>query len=135
MTCVLALLVNFTVFGLIGRTSAVTFQVVGHAKTCLVLVGGYVLFPSHGRGKRHQQALYHNIMGVSIAFVGMIMYGHLKHTAGNKQTDCIDATCPNCVLDMISSDEEKADREAIQASASPALMREMRGAEERAAGR
>ena len=31
---------------LIGRTSAITFQVVGHAKTCLVLIGGFVLFPA-----------------------------------------------------------------------------------------
>lgn len=47
-TCFLALMVNLCSFGLIGRTSAITFQVVGHAKTCLVLVGGYVFFPSHG---------------------------------------------------------------------------------------
>ena len=45
-TCFLALAVNLCSFGLIGRTSAITFQVVGHAKTCLVLIGGYVLFPS-----------------------------------------------------------------------------------------
>lgn len=42
-TCFLALAVNLCSFGLIGRTSAITFQVVGHAKTCLVLIGGYVL--------------------------------------------------------------------------------------------
>ena len=40
-TCFLALAVNLCSFGLIGKTSAITFQVVGHAKTCLVLVGGY----------------------------------------------------------------------------------------------
>ena len=45
-TCFLALAVNLCSFGLIGRTSAITFQVVGHAKTCLVLTGGYVLFPA-----------------------------------------------------------------------------------------
>ena len=45
-TCFLALAVNLCSFGLIGKTSAITFQVVGHAKTCLVLIGGYVLFPS-----------------------------------------------------------------------------------------
>ena len=51
-TCFLALAVNFCSFGLIGRTSPITFQVVGHLKTCLVLVGGYVLFT----GQAHPQA-------------------------------------------------------------------------------
>ena len=54
----------------IGKTSAVTFQVVGHAKTCLVLAGGYLFFPSHG--KHNQEQLYHNIMGVSVAMVGVL---------------------------------------------------------------
>jgi len=108
--CALALLVNFTVFGLIGRTSAVTFQVVGHAKTCLVLIGGYVFFPSHGSSRKQQQQLQSNILGVSIAMLGVFLYGHLKHTAGNKQPDCFDHACPGCVLDVITSAEEKAER-------------------------
>ena len=53
-TCFLALLVNLCSFGLIGNTSAVTFQVVGHAKTCLVLAGGYIFFPSH-IGRRRER--------------------------------------------------------------------------------
>ena len=106
-TCALALAVNFTVFGLIGKTSAVTFQVVGHLKTCLVLVGGYVLFPSHGTGKRQQQQLVKNVIGVSIAMVGVILYGHLKHASGQKEADCFDGLCPTAVLSAITSDEEK----------------------------
>ena len=62
-TCFLALLVNFCSFGLIGRTSPITFQVVGHLKTCLVLVGGYVLFPSK---QQDTQQLYNNIAGVTV---------------------------------------------------------------------
>ena len=46
-----ALAVNLCSFGLIGRTSAITFQVVGHMKTCLVLVGGYMLFPAKLQSK------------------------------------------------------------------------------------
>lgn len=62
-TCFLALLVNFCSFGLIGRTSPITFQVVGHLKTCLVLVGGYVLFPNKAQD---MQQLYNNIAGVTV---------------------------------------------------------------------
>ena len=98
-TCFLALAVNLCSFGLIGRTSAITFQVVGHAKTCLVLVGGYVLFPSK---LSDTTQLYNNIMGVSIAMVGVILYGHLKHAASvGDGTDCLDATCPGCILTII----------------------------------
>ena len=97
-TCFLALAVNLCSFGLIGRTSAITFQVVGHAKTCLVLVGGYLLFPAK---LSDTQQLYNNIMGVSVAMIGVILYGHLKHASGQDQTDCLDMTCPGCVLYMI----------------------------------
>jgi len=98
-TCFLALAVNLCSFGLIGRTSPTTFQVVGHAKTCLVLIGGYVFFPAHGR--RHQQQLYHNMMGVSVAMVGVIVYGHIKHASGQQVPDCFDHTCPGCVLAIL----------------------------------
>ena len=58
----------------IGRTSPITFQVVGHLKTCLVLVGGYVLFT----GKHiHKRQLQNNIVGVSVAMVGCVLYGHI----------------------------------------------------------
>lgn len=62
-TCFIALAVNFTSFGLIGKTGPITFQVVGHAKTCLVLVGGYVLFPAKAQDT---QQFYNNITGVAV---------------------------------------------------------------------
>ena len=80
-TCFLALMVNFCSFGLIGRTSPITFQVVGHAKTCLVLAGGYLFFPMTGT----MQQLYNNIMGVSVAMVGVVLYGHIKHASGQSE--------------------------------------------------
>lgn len=110
-TCFLALAVNLCSFGLIGRTSAITFQVVGHAKTCLVLVGGYVLFPSK---LGDTQQLYNNIAGVSVAMVGVILYGHLKHAAGQEQPDCLDMTCPGCVLSVIEPKYSDSDGEETQ---------------------
>jgi hypothetical protein len=72
--------------------------VVGHAKTCLVLVGGYMLFPAK---LSDTEQLMNNIMGVSVAMVGVILYGHLKHASGQDQRDCLDHTCPGCILTII----------------------------------
>ena len=107
-TCFLALAVNLCSFGLIGRTSPITFQVVGHAKTCLVLVGGYMLFPAK---VNDSQALINNIAGVSVAMVGVILYGHIKHASGQDKPDCLDATCPGCLLQIIEPKYAEADEE------------------------
>ena len=98
-TCFIALLVNFTSFGLIGRTGPITFQVVGHAKTCLVLIGGYVLFPAKNADP---QQMYNNIAGVSVAFLGCILYGNIKYADSNKAPDCLDMTCPSMVLHSLA---------------------------------
>jgi len=94
-TCFLALLVNWCSFGLIGRTSPITFQVVGHAKTCLVLVGGYVLFPVKAG---NEQQFYNNIAGVAVAFIGCILYGHVKYAATAGTDDCLDQCCPGPIV-------------------------------------
>jgi len=102
-TCFLALMVNFCSFGLIGRTSPITFQVVGHAKTCLVLAGGYLLFPMTGT----MQQLYNNVAGVSVAMVGVVLYGHIKHASGQNESDCFDCACPSPILNLIDPNYAK----------------------------
>mmetsp|Transcript_21836 Transcript_21836/g.55582 ORF Transcript_21836/g.55582 Transcript_21836/m.55582 type:complete len:352 (+) Transcript_21836:70-1125(+) len=97
-TCFVALLVNFTSFGLIGKTGPITFQVVGHAKTCLVLVGGYVLFPAKNID---DQQFYNNIAGVSIAFLGCVLYGNIKYASQHSREDCIDCSCPGVVAQVL----------------------------------
>jgi len=91
ITCFIALAVNWCSFGLIGRTGPITFQVVGHAKTCLVLTGGFLLFPNPNMT---QDMLIHNIVGVSVAMVGVVLYGHLKQAANSSKDDCLDCLCP-----------------------------------------
>jgi solute carrier family 35 protein E3 len=110
-TCFLALAVNLCSFGLIGKTSAITFQVVGHAKTCLVLVGGYLLFPSK---LADTQQLYNNIAGVSFAMIGVILYGHLKHASSQDAPDCLDMVCPGCCLYYIEPKYSEAEREETE---------------------
>jgi len=60
--------VNFSTFLVIGKTSPVTYQVLGHLKTCLVLGFGYVLL--------HDPFSWRNIFGILVALVGMILYSY-----------------------------------------------------------
>lgn len=66
LSCILALFVNVSAYLCIGKFSAVSFQVLGHMKTILVLVLGWVLFDSKLTGK--------NLLGMSVAIAGMFMY-------------------------------------------------------------
>merc|ERR1711935_912300 len=83
-TCFLALLVNWCSFGLIGRTSPITFQ-----------VGGYCLFPAKAGS---EQQFYNNIAGVAVAFIGCILYGNVKYASAVGQDDCLDSCCPGPIV-------------------------------------
>lgn len=66
MSCLIAVSVNFSTFLVIGTTSPVTYQVLGHLKTCLVLSFGYTLL--------HDPFTMRNILGILIAIFGMALY-------------------------------------------------------------
>ena len=68
VSCFFAVLVNVSSFLCIGRFSAVSFQVIGHVKTCLVFFFGWVIFAAPITSR--------NIMGCCLAVVGMIYYSH-----------------------------------------------------------
>jgi len=67
VSCLFAVLVNVSQFLCLGRFSAVSYQVVGHAKTILVLLIGWACF---GGVLSSQQT-----MGMALAVAGMVMYG------------------------------------------------------------
>ncbi|XP_073134878.1 UDP-xylose transporter 1 [Henckelia pumila] len=69
LSCLIAVFVNFSTFLVIGKTSPVTYQVLGHLKTCLVLAFGYTLL--------HDPFTSRNIIGILIAIVGMGMYSYV----------------------------------------------------------
>ena len=69
-TCALAVLVNGATFFLIGKTSPVSYQVMGHLKTVLVLGGGYMFFDSDASAA--------SLFGVGLAFTGCLLYAYLK---------------------------------------------------------
>ncbi|XP_022729663.1 UDP-xylose transporter 3 isoform X2 [Durio zibethinus] len=68
LSCLISVSVNFSTFLVIGKTSPVTYQVLGHLKTCLVLAFGYVLL--------HDPFSWRNILGILIAVVGMVVYSY-----------------------------------------------------------
>jgi len=92
LSCLLAIAVNVTSASLIGKTSAVTYQVVGHMKTCLVLMGGFMLFPISATPAQWIK----NLSGILVAVVGGVVYGNLKLAEQQKRTDVCDRFC-SCV--------------------------------------
>ncbi|KAK2391002.1 UDP-xylose transporter 3 [Trifolium repens] len=68
LSCLISISVNFSTFLVIGKTSPVTYQVLGHLKTCLVLAFGYIIV--------RDPFSWRNILGILVAMVGMILYSH-----------------------------------------------------------
>lgn len=68
MSCLISVSVNFSTFLVIGKTSPVTYQVLGHLKTCLVLAFGYILL--------RDPFSWRNILGIMVALVGMVLYSY-----------------------------------------------------------
>ncbi|KAG9445616.1 hypothetical protein H6P81_011744 [Aristolochia fimbriata] len=78
LSCLISVSVNFSTFLVIGKTSPVTYQVLGHLKTCLVLAFGYTLL--------HDPFTERNILGILIAIFGMGMYSYYcTHEKQKKQ--------------------------------------------------
>lgn len=68
----LALLVNVSTFMIIGRMSALTYNVAGHAKMCFILASGYIFFDA----KNGLNWL--NLSGVGVAISGVVAYSIVK---------------------------------------------------------
>ncbi|KAK6144388.1 hypothetical protein DH2020_021208 [Rehmannia glutinosa] len=79
LSCLIAVFVNFSTFLVIGKTSPVTYQVLGHLKTCLVLAFGYTLL--------HDPFTARNILGILIAIVGMGMYSYFCTNETKRKQD------------------------------------------------
>ncbi|CAM8972994.1 unnamed protein product [Rhodiola kirilowii] len=81
ISCLISVSVNFSTFLVIGKTSPVTYQVLGHLKTCLVLGFGYTLL--------HDPFTSRNIVGILVAVFGMGLYSYFC-THENKKKLSID---------------------------------------------
>lgn len=77
LSCLISVSVNFSTFLVIGKTSPVTYQVLGHLKTCLVLAFGYILL--------HDPFNWRNILGIFVAMMGMVLYSYYCTHEGQKK--------------------------------------------------
>lgn len=70
LSCILALGVNMSNYLVLGKTSPLTYQVLGHLKTILDLLLGYMAFRYKVDTKQ--------LMGVVVAMAGVISYTEVK---------------------------------------------------------
>jgi solute carrier family 35 protein E3 len=85
LSCVLAMGVNFSQFLVLGKFSAVTFQLMGHLKTMLVLILGWYFFGGI--------VTVTQTTGMCLAIGGMVGYGYT--TAPTKKVESADANDDN----------------------------------------
>jgi solute carrier family 35 protein E3 len=70
VSSILAFLVNLSIFLVIGKTSPVSYNVLGHGKLCVILISGYIFFGDLWTAK--------TIIGIILAVGGIVWYTHLK---------------------------------------------------------
>lgn len=75
LSCLISVGVNISQFMCLGRFSAVTFQVLGHTKTVLVLLTSWAVLHEHMSSRK--------LLGMVIAVGGMVLYGYFN-SAGAK---------------------------------------------------
>jgi solute carrier family 35 protein E3 len=70
ISCVFALGVNISNYLVLGKTSPLTYQVLGHFKTVLILVLGFTVF--------NKPIDIRNVIGILIAMFGVIAYTEIR---------------------------------------------------------
>ena len=70
LSCFFALGVNISNYYVLGSTSPLTYQVLGHLKTVLILVLGFAMFNNPVDSR--------NIVGIVIAMAGVVLYTEIK---------------------------------------------------------
>ena len=78
LSCSIAVGTNLSQFICIGRFTAVSFQVLGHMKTILVLILGFLFFGKEGLNIQV-------VVGMIIAVIGMVWYGNASSKPGGKE--------------------------------------------------
>ncbi|KQJ97121.1 UDP-xylose transporter 1 isoform X2 [Brachypodium distachyon] len=79
LSCTIAVSVNFSTFLVIGTTSPVTYQVLGHLKTCLILSFGYILL--------EDPFTFRNVAGILVAIFGMGLYSYFSVSESRKKNE------------------------------------------------
>lgn len=70
LTCIIAFFLNLSIYWIIGYTSPLTYNMVGHLKFCLTAGGGYLIF--------NEPLTSTQIIGVVLTLTGVTAYGQIK---------------------------------------------------------
>jgi solute carrier family 35 protein E3 len=102
ISSVLGLTVSLTTFLVIGATSSLTYNIVGHLKTVTILAGGCLFFGDDMSLKK--------LAGISVAMVGIIWYSHmqLQAMAAKQQTPA--RTASGAIVPSLPDPESPAQR-------------------------
>jgi solute carrier family 35 protein E3 len=73
-SCALALAVNVTNYLVLGKTSPLTYQVVGHLKSVLTILFGFFVLGTETNAR--------NVAGTAIAMGGLVAYTEVKRRMG-----------------------------------------------------
>ena len=76
-----------------------------------MLAGGFILWPVDD-----VQQMINNAIGVGVAFIGCVLYGHIKMAEGAEKLDLFDRCCPASVVVWLSPHKQRRTR---RKSASP----------------
>ena len=71
LSCLIAIGVNMGTFAVIGKLDAVTYQVIGHFKTIIILFFGFYFLGNKSTPR--------NVLGIAVAMVGVVGYSYEKH--------------------------------------------------------
>merc|ERR1712071_359765 len=69
-SCLMAFGVNLSIYWIIGNTSALTYNMAGHIKFCLLIATGFLLFD--------EPLSVNQIFGLVLTLTGVITYTHLR---------------------------------------------------------
>lgn len=104
LTGIVSVGVNVFAFGIIGKTSPVTYQVVGHVKTILIFTFGLILFKANESETRLM--FYKKVFGLLISMSGVILYTYLN-LKGKEKTNSTSNKGKNADLEKLLSNEEE----------------------------
>lgn len=75
-TCAIAIVLNWSAFAILGRTSAVTMQVTTQAKSALIIILDLIVFPRASASTAAQTAAF--VLGTALCLGGALWYGLMK---------------------------------------------------------
>lgn len=82
--CGIAVVMNLSTYALLGKTSPVTYQVIGQLKTCLTVAFGYLLFDHRGPEVSTAWLMF-RFVGVFVGSAGILAYGIIKNSESEQQ--------------------------------------------------